>query len=91
MDGERGGGGGGGGLESRLPRSPKMARVTRRGGASAPPPDPRPAAVWGAPWRSRRCHFSRMVVERLFEEGEGGGSILPLRSRASRSRGPSEP
>lgn len=78
-------------LELRLPRFLKMAWVSRRGGDSAPPLDPRRRLLWGAPWRSRRCHFSSVYSRQVLWRRGRCWVGLPLRGRASRSRGPPEP
>lgn len=55
--------------ELQLPCSLKMAWVPRCGGRSAPPPDPRRWLLRGAPWRSRRCHFSHSLLKKGKEVG----------------------
>lgn len=57
------------------------------GGGQAPLPDPRRWLLRGAPWRSRRCHFS-WVYSRQLSEGDGAGEILLFCGRATRSRDP---
>lgn len=75
--------------ELRLPLFLQMAWVACGAGGSAPLPDPRRWLLQGAPWRSRRCHFS-WVFSRQLSEGDGAGEIFPFCGRATRSRDPAE-